>query len=41
VTKRERLRERIRRRRALAAERKEMRRKEREGIVTTSVISKQ
>jgi acetyl-CoA carboxylase carboxyl transferase subunit alpha len=40
VTKRERLRERIRRSRALAAERKENKRKAREGTVTTSWSSK-
>ena len=40
MTKRERFRERIRRRRALAAERKESKRKEREGTVTTNAIAK-
>jgi acetyl-CoA carboxylase carboxyl transferase subunit alpha len=41
VTKRERLRERIRRSRALAAERKENKRREREGTFTTISISKE
>jgi acetyl-CoA carboxylase carboxyl transferase subunit alpha len=40
VTKRERLRDRIRQRRALAAERKENKRKEREGTLTTNAIPK-